>query len=326
MSESHSLPLFKFTPFLKSAIWGGDKIARFKRLGSGAPEKLGESWEISAIPGKESHVSEGFDRGLSLRELIGKYGEDLMGAAIATGDFPLLIKLIDATDNLSLQVHPDDAMALRHNQPGGKTEMWYIIDNDPDARIIAGFSKDIRAEDYARRVADDSIMDCVLSHASAPGDVYYIAPGTIHSIGAGNFLIEVQQACDITYRVYDYHRTDASGRCRELHINQAAEALDLKASPVDKIVLRPSSQLNSRTALIKCEKFRVDRLTVEGEMMMDLREADVFHTLTVIAGHLDVKVDSHPYVEMTQGESALVPASASTVILRGNAIAISATV
>ncbi len=321
----NNLPPFKFKPYLKEVIWGGDRIARFKGLRQ-APDNLGESWEISAIKGKESTVADGPDEGLTLSQLIDKYGAELVGKGYDGESFPLLIKLIDARHDLSLQVHPGDEMARSCHGCSGKTEMWYIIDNDPEARIYAGFKKEISPEHYRSHVADGSIVDDILIHPSEPGSVFFLPPGRIHAIGAGNFLIEVQQSSDVTYRVFDYNRPDSDGRPRELHIDRACEALDFKATPEAEVLSHPEQSVSGILPICSCQYFRVSRITVEGTMQIDMTDLDAFVTVTVIAGAMRIKVPGQRAVKLSQGETALIPASAQSVTLKGNAIAVTSTV
>lgn len=321
-----SLPPFKFTSWLKPVIWGGDRIARFKGI-DGAPAQIGESWEISALPGKESVVAEGPDRGLTLTRLIDRYGTALTGSSLAgvpAAEFPLLIKLIDARADLSLQVHPDNDQAARLHGCTGKTEMWYVIDADPEAVIYAGFSRDVTPDDYRRGVADGSIMEAVERHRASAGDIYFLPAGRIHAIGAGNFLIEIQRSSDITYRVYDYGRADSSGNLRPLHIDEAAHALDFTRSE-GGVVSRPEPESPGVMRLMECEYFRVKRVTVEGRLDVDLSAHDAFVTLTCIAGTMWVKADGHAPARLSQGETMMIAASVSRLRLTGNAIAVSAT-
>ncbi len=208
---------FKFVPYLKPVLWGGDKIAPFNGVSCDALN-MGESWEISGVPGQESVGAEGPDCGCSLPELVERYGARLVGEHVLRrygNTFPLLVKLIDAKKDLSVQVHPDDAMAAkRHGGSLGKTEMWYIIDAEPGARIYAGLSKPITPGGYTRLVEEKKIMDVVACHESSPGDIFFLPAGRIHAIGAGNLLAEIQETSDITYRVYDFDRRYADGNLR----------------------------------------------------------------------------------------------------------------
>ena len=197
--------LFKFEPILKQTLWGGDKINAYKHLQNNL-HHVGESWELSGVPGHESVVANGELQGVLLPELIARYGAKLVGERnyVRFGTlFPLLVKFIDARLDLSIQVHPDDALAhARHGCPG-KNEMWYVIATEEGARLCAGLSRPMDANEYEQRVADGSIEDVLCFHSLHPGDVFHIPAGRVHSIGAGTFLAEIQQTSDITYRIYD---------------------------------------------------------------------------------------------------------------------------
>lgn len=207
-----------FSPYLKSVIWGGEAIAPFKGIVTDQ-KSIGESWEISAVPGKVSVVDRGTFKGKSFTELIEEFGPALVGGKVYETygkNFPLLIKIIDAKDNLSVQVHPDDELAEKRHHCPGKTEMWHIIDTAPGAKIYVGLKQSITPDEYEHRVADNTIMDVIDSYDSAPGDTFFLPAGRIHAIGAGNLLAEIQETSDITYRIYDYDRRDADGNPRLL--------------------------------------------------------------------------------------------------------------
>ena len=223
-----NIGFIKFEPYLKSVLWGGEKIAEYKGIDTDQ-KQIGESWEISGVIGRESVVTEGADAGLSIVELIRKYKGALVGEPIYAkyGDmFPILVKFIDAKQDLSLQVHPNDTIAKNRHNSLGKTEMWYIIDTDENARINVGFTKEITPKEYEQRVANNTIMEVVACHNSKPGDLFYLPAGRIHSIGAGNHIAEIQRTCDITNRAYDFDRRDAQGNTRELHTKWAKNAID----------------------------------------------------------------------------------------------------
>ena len=203
----------RFAPYLKSVIWGGDKICSYKGIVQHEP-RIGESWEISSVPGHESIVCEGKYEGRSIVDLIDEFGPELLGEKVFSkfhGKFPLLIKFIDAADNLSVQVHPDDELALKRHNSLGKTEMWYIVDSEPKAKIYAGLNKLISPEEYVRLVEDGEFESALATHDSHTGDVFFLPAGRVHAIGAGNLLAEIQESSDITYRIFDYNRRDASG-------------------------------------------------------------------------------------------------------------------
>lgn len=330
MSRAHdSLPPFRLHPYLKDVIWGGTAIAAFKGVPSTSAH-LGESWELSAIEGKESVVADGPDRGLTLTQLIAKYGARLVGqplSAAAPGRFPVLIKIIDACRDLSIQVHPDDDLAAElHPDGSGKTEMWYIVDARPGARIYAGFKRVISPDLYEAHVNSGEIMNDVAEHQSAPGMVFFLPPGYIHAIGEGNLLVEVQQSSDITYRVYDYDRRDASGRPRELHIENARRALNFEASP-DGIVTATSDEGHGLLGLIDCPYFKVKRLSVDnGPMSLDLRTLPSFLSFTCIDGAISLHADDHPECSLRRGETAMVAASVNDLVVSGHGVAITVSV
>ena len=218
----------KFEPILKQTLWGGEKIIPFKHLNE-TLTNVGESWEVSAVDGSESVVSYGSDKGMTLPEMVRHYKEELVGEAnyARFGDkFPLLIKFIDAKLDLSIQVHPDDALAKKRHNSFGKNEMWYVISADPGAKLISGFSQEITPKEYKERVHDGTFAQVLQSCPIQPGDVFYVPAGRVHGIGAGAFVAEIQQTSDITYRIYDYNRKDKNGKTRELHTAQAVDAIN----------------------------------------------------------------------------------------------------
>ena len=208
---------FKFNPILKSTIWGGEKIIPFKHLNIEQPQ-VGESWEISNVPGDESVVANGTEAGKNLSQLVKEYKGSLVGESNYQrfGDnFPLLIKFIDACDDLSIQVHPDDELAKKRHNSMGKTEMWYVIDNaGGKAHLRSGLSKKITPDEYAAMIADNTICDALADYAVQSGDVFFLPAGRIHSIGAGCFIAEIQQTSNVTYRIYDFNRKDKNGNTR----------------------------------------------------------------------------------------------------------------
>ena len=247
--------LFKFELNLKKVLWGGDKIAAFKGV-TLEEHNVGESWEISGLKGHESIVSQGSDKGLSLRELITKYRGQLVGHRVYRkhgNEFPLLIKFIDARQNLSVQVHPDDDLARRRHGCSGKTEMWYIIDAQPGATLLAGMSHTITPQQYLEHMSSGTLLDVLARHTTHPGDIFFLPSGRIHSIGAGNLLLEVQQASDITYRVYDFDRLDSNGKPRELHTELAKEAIDYCVLPDYRTSYAPVEEGTSE--LVRCPHF-----------------------------------------------------------------------
>lgn len=208
---------FTFKPILKKVIWGGSDICPFKGI-TPVENGVGESWELSHVEGNYSIVDNGELEGKSLDELIRSYGKELLGEKVMERfgtTFPLLIKFIDARDNLSIQVHPDDELAKKRHNSFGKTEMWYVIKAEKGAGLYSGFSEQIDAEEYVKRVENNTIMDVLQRYDVNEGDVFFLPAGRVHAIGAGCFIAEIQQTSNITYRIYDYNRKDANGNGRE---------------------------------------------------------------------------------------------------------------
>ena len=316
--SSVNIPPLKFKPILKSAIWGGEKIAPFKGITTDQ-KQIGESWEVSGVKGNESIVADGPDAGLTLTEMIEKYGADLVGTKnfeLFGTTFPLLVKIIDAAGDLSLQVHPDDELAKQRHNSLGKTEMWYIVDTEPDAKILCGLSKELNAEEYEQIGSDSSLLDYVAKHQSHPGDVFFLPAGRIHGIGAGNLLVEVQETSDITYRIYDYGRVDAkTGKPRQLHVEEAKDAIDYNVYP--SYVTVPGVDMDGTRDLVHCNHFDVYLLKVEGKKTF-YPEVDSFVIQTCIEGSCKVTDDRGNTLTLSRGESMLVPAMAKTITMEGN--------
>lgn len=309
--------ILRFAPYFKTVIWGGDKICAYKGIEQPEPN-IGESWEISALPGHESVVKEGKYEGLNLKELISRFGTELLGKRVYDrygGTFPLLIKLIDACDNLSVQVHPDDKLALKRHGSLGKTEMWYIVDTEPGAKIYAGLNREITPEEYIELVEGDRFQSVLATHDSSPGDLFFLPAGRVHAIGAGNLLTEIQESSDITYRIYDYGRRDANGNPRELHTEMAKDAIDYRVYS-DYKSPRVSDE-ERETTLIDCEHFHTRRLLLDGRVTLTHDDSS-FTVVICISGEA---VLSHEGGEVTlsQGQTVLIPAILRTVTLSGHA-------
>ena len=314
-----------FAPYLKSVIWGGNKICAYKGIDECA-DKIGESWEISAVPGHESVVVGGEYDGQNIVGLIERYGESLLGAKVAAryGDnFPLLVKIIDAADNLSVQVHPDDELAKKRHNSLGKTEMWYIIDTDPGSKIYAGLNHDSSPAEYEAKVADGTFQDLLAVHDSNPGDVFFLPAGRVHAIGAGNLLAEIQESSDVTYRIFDYNRRDAQGNTRELHTELAKDAIDYKFHSDYKSPAPDASQADA--TIVECSHFAVRRLALSGEMPVSF-SADSFAVLMCLKGECTLSFPSGE-TRMRAGQTLLLPAvmcAESPLTLNGEATLITA--
>lgn len=307
-----------FAPYLKSVIWGGERIAPFKGIATDQT-CIGESWEISAVPGHVSTVDRGPLKGKSLSELINEHGAELVGEKIYRQfgeNFPLLIKLIDARDDLSVQVHPDDNLAQKRHSCPGKTEMWHIIDTAPDAKIYVGLKEEITPGDYERRVADNSIMDVIAAYDSAPGDTFFLPAGRIHAIGAGNLLAEIQETSDITYRIYDYDRRDKDGNPRQLHTAEARDAIDYTVH----LDYRSSSE---GSLLADCDYFVVNNIKPDGNIVVLPHTRDSFTIVMCLDGEAEITCstdEANPErqtLRIKQGETLLFPATLHLITATG---------
>lgn len=307
--------MWKFEPILKSTIWGGDKIARFKGIISEKCD-IGESWEISGVENSESIVAEGPDKGLKLSELVEKYDGELMGEKNFIkfhGRFPLLIKFIDARDNLSVQVHPDDYTARRHKENNGKSEMWYVLNSEKKAKIAAGFHDPVKPEEYSHLVESGKIEEALKFIEIKKGEVYYIPAGRVHAIGKGAFVLEIQQTSDATYRIYDYNREDHEGNKRELHTDLAAECIDFTDTDVKAIDYKPHPDIPVN--VLTTPYFTTNLLQIEDPLLRDYREWDTFVVIIATEGKATITCGDTT-LEIRQGETILIPAMAKGVTIQ----------
>jgi len=308
----------KFKPYLCTKVWGGEKIAPFKGIYT-TRNRIGESWEISAVEGHVSIVENGPLAGKSLTDLMNEYGAALVGRKVFKkygSEFPLLIKFIDAKDDLSVQVHPTDEQAARI-KPGlkGKTEMWYVVGADKGARLLSGLTQEITPEEYEEKVNDKTITDVLGRYDVHPGDVFFLPAGRIHAIGAGTFVAEIQQTSDITYRIYDYGRLGLDGKPRELHIEQAKAAIDYTVFPDYRT--NYSKIKNEETPLVSCKYFTTGLFDVDKPVSKNLSALDSFVVVICVGGKgvlVDNESDGSVHrIELRQGETLLVPATSSTI-------------
>ena len=317
----------KFKPFLRTMVWGGKKISRYK----GMPAELdliGESWELSGVPDHQTAVANGALRGRTITELVREYKGRLVGEHVyaRNGDeFPLLIKFIDALSDLSIQVHPDDAMAMRrHGERNGKTEMWYVVAADPGACLYSGLTQEITPEEYERRVADGTIIEVLARHDVQPGDVFFLPAGRIHAICSGCFIAEIQQTSDLTYRIYDYGRLGLDGQPRQLHTELAKEAIDYKVYPDYKTEYTPVK--DAEIELVSCRYFTTSLYDLEHRFTKDLSDTDSFLVVMCLSGG-GTLTDAEPVFDeegrrgptkghrttLRQGETVLIPASSQNI-------------
>ena len=310
--------ILKFQDIYKTPIWGGSKIGTFKGKTLDL-SSVGESWEISAVEGDLSIVANGVDAGKTIAELMARDGELLVGAHVARyfgTTFPLLVKFIDAHDNLSIQVHPDDKLARERHNAFGKTEMWYVIDAEPGAGLYSGFSRAITPEEYVERVANNTIMDVLQFHPVHPGDVFYLPSGRIHAIGSGVFIAEIQQTSNITYRIFDYNRVDKSGNPRELHTELAKDAIDYKM--YDNLKMEYTPIKNQAVELVDCPYFTTTLLQLDIPMERPIALYDSFMVYVCMRGSARITADNGTWVDVKQGETCLVPAEIGSVKIHTN--------
>ena len=297
----------KFKPILKDKIWGGNKLKNI--FGKKAEtDKLGESWELSGYEGDESVVTNGFLAGNNLTELIEVYMGDLLGDKLYDKyglSFPLLFKLIDANENLSIQVHPGDEIAAERHNSYGKTEMWYVVDADKGAELIIGFTKDCTRDEYLDALEDDKVETLLQKVPVTKGDVFFIPAGLVHAIGKGVVVAEIQQSSDITYRIYDYKRTDAQGHQRELHTEQALDVINFSASKEPKTSYK--AQMNEITLLIECEYFTTNLIRLDAAMTRNYGPMDSFVTYMCLEGNMVIECNGEKTV-VNKGDTVLIPA------------------
>lgn len=315
----------RFTPLLKERIWGGKTLLANAKQGKAkkidATQPYGESWELSAVKGDESVVANGFLKRNNIEEIIEVYMGNLIGDKIYEKyglTFPLLIKSLDCHDVLSVQVHPDDELAAERHNSYGKTEMWYIVDAEPGAFIYIGFNrKDITREEYIAAINEGRLPELLNKVEVKPGDTFFIPAGTIHALGKGVVVLEIQQTSDVTYRVYDWERVDDNGNPRELHTALAVDAIDF-ASDKDKCIMRYEAKKNASTQMVKCDYFTTNIVELEGEAERELESIDSFVLYICAEGEADVCMgDNKEHLEPF--DLVMIPAEADSVKLCGNA-------
>lgn len=312
--------LFKFEPILKQTLWGGERIIPFKNLNESLPN-VGESWEISGVKDNESIVADGPDKGLTLTELVGKHRGELVGESNYKRfgyKFPLLIKFIDAKQDLSIQVHPTDELAEKRHNSFGKTEMWYVVDADKDAKLRSGFSEQIDSNEYKERVENNTITDVLQEYDINKGDVFFLPAGRVHSIGAGAFIAEIQQTSDITYRIYDFNRKDANGNTRELHTELAKDAIDY--SVLDDYRTKYEAVKDEPVELVACPYFSTSVYDLTEDITCDYSDLDSFVIFICMEGSCKLVDQEGEETSIKAGETVLLPASADslTIIPNGN--------
>lgn len=305
----------KFSPILKERLWGGTKLKDV--LGKPITNDItGESWELSAVSGDVSEVANGTLAGTSLQQLIDAHADTLLGKSVVARfgkEFPILIKFIDAKKDLSIQLHPNDALAKERHNSFGKTEMWYIMDADPDANLIVGFNKDVSQEEYAKSLEDDTLLSLLNYESVQEGDTFFINTGKIHAIGAGVLLAEIQQTSDVTYRVFDFNRRDKEGNLRELHTDLALDAIDYKKK--DDFKVGYSKDENTSNTMVDCPYFKTNFLKLTSDFIIDTAARDSFTIFMCVSGKAVIS-NEYGTASIQKGETILLPAASSEIRIK----------
>ena len=299
----------KFEDIFKTVVWGGEKIAPFKGVQT-EQHNIGESWELSGVKGNESVVANGPLAGHTITELACQYKEALLGKKVyeTTGtEFPLLIKFIDARDDLSVQVHPDDTLAgARHNGSKGKTEMWYVVQADEGAHLMAGLSRQTTPQEYESKVNDNTVTEILKDYKVREGDTFFIPAGRVHSIGKGCFIAEIQQTSDITYRIYDFGRLGLDGKPRELHTELAKDAIDYTV--LDDYRTHYPKVTDSENTLVSCKYFTTSLFDLSQSVTKDIASLDSFLIAICIDGQGTISDGHGNTIQIRKGETILLPA------------------
>lgn len=306
----------QFYPILKERIWGGQKLKNVLNKPS-TSAITGESWELSTVEGDVSVVSNGAFKGQSLMELIAAQPSEILGKAVYEKfgkQFPLLFKFLDAREDLSIQVHPNDELAQQRHNSFGKTEMWYVMQADPKSRLIVGFKEDSSAQEYLNKLESKELLTILDTKEVEKGDVFFLETGTVHAIGAGLVIAEIQQTSDITYRLYDFDRKDAQGNTRELHVDLALDAINYKKCDTQKQYAKVVNQSNS---MVDCPYFTTNYIPLDGSKECS-NTGDSFKVYMGVEGDFSITADGVEY-SYTLGDTVLIPAGLSSFTLHGKA-------
>jgi mannose-6-phosphate isomerase len=306
----------QFHPILKERIWGGAKLKTYlnKPISS---DITGESWEISAVENDVSIVVNGSFKGKSLNQLTEEFPNEILGTKVYMrfgNHFPLLFKYLDAREDLSIQLHPNDALAKKRHNSLGKTEMWYVMQADQDARLIVGFKEKSNPEKYLENLKNKTILDILDTKKVLKGDVFFLETGTIHAIGAGIVVAEIQQTSDITYRIYDFERKDANGNERELHNDLALEAINYEVVEAEK---KYSKHENRSNEVVDCEYFTTNFIPLDGKVEI-AKNQETFRVYMCVDGYFELICDQEKYLYQ-KGDTVLIPASMKIFQIHGKA-------
>ncbi|MFY0689030.1 MAG: class I mannose-6-phosphate isomerase [Cyclobacteriaceae bacterium] len=305
----------KFKTIFKDKLWGGQKIKTVLGKDFEDLPNCGETWELSGVDGNISVVQNGEHKGKGLKALLGQFKGEILGNKIFDrfGDeFPLLIKFIDANQDLSIQVHPDDELASKRHNSFGKTEMWYVVQADEGSTLISGFNQPVDREKYLEKFNQGQLTEILNREEVSQGDVFFLPAGRVHTIGKGLLIAEIQQTSDITYRIYDFDRVDDQGNKRELHVEEALDAIDYNY--YDQYKSSYPTGLNERIQIEKCEYFTTNKLTLTKDFSVDLDDLDSFKIYICLEGEANIKANGVAE-SLSLGEVTLVPASWKSYII-----------
>ncbi|WP_396161212.1 type I phosphomannose isomerase catalytic subunit [Flavobacterium sp.] len=305
-----------FTPILKDRIWGGNKLKTYlnKPIVS---ETTGESWEISTVPGDISVVNSGVLKGKNINDIIDLYPNEILGKSVIARfgkQFPLLFKFIDAKEDLSIQLHPNDDLAKERHDSFGKTEMWYVMQADESARLVVGFKKDSTKEEYLKHLESKNLVALLNESPVKKGDVFFLETGIIHAIGAGVVVAEIQQTSDITYRIYDWDRVDVTGKGRELHTDLALEAINYTATPAK---IEYTEEVNNSVPVVNCSYFITNIIALQ-DCFIWKRKKQAFTVFMCTNGQFEMVVNGE-ILRYNMGDTILIPAIIEHVTLKGKA-------
>ena len=306
----------QFEPILKERIWGGEKLNSVlnKPITS---KSTGESWEISTVEGDVSVISNGTLKGISLNEVIDNFPKEVLGTSVFEKfgkQFPLLFKYLDANTDLSIQVHPNDALAKKRHNSFGKTEMWYIMQADEGSRIIVGFKNNSNAKEYVSHLENNTLLALLEEVKVKTGDVFFLETGTVHAIGAGLLVAEIQQTSDITYRLYDFDRVDSEGKKRELHVELALEAINYNKVETQK---KYNEVENVSNEMVNCPYFTTNYLKLSGELNVS-KSSTSFTVYMCTEGVFQLEYNQEQY-HYSKGDTVLIPAAMTDFNLLGKA-------
>ena len=306
----------QFAPILKERIWGGEKLKTIlnKPITSNI---TGESWELSTVEGDVSVVANGILKGKSLMELIDEIPNEILGTKVYERfgkQFPLLFKYLDAREDLSIQVHPNDKLAKERHNSFGKTEMWYVMQADADARIIVGFKENSSKEEYLKHLNDKTLVSILDDVKAKSGDVFFLETGTVHAIGAGLVVAEIQQTSDITYRLYDFDRKDVQGNTRELHVDLALDAINYNKVETQK---KYETKTNTSNVVVDCPYFTTNFIPLENKVEVS-KTGETFTVYMCIEGSFEIEYNGFKQ-SYIKGDTVLVPAEINAFILTGKA-------